>query len=1001
MSEFNIKDKVRFKRKLESIGEIHSIDEIVDDRQIYGVIFGSEIKYVAGDMLMPYTGQNSVEDNLVNNNFGHFHDFQKALTYLKLSNNSSIQNNIYAINTSKTVFYAYQYKPLIKFVNSSRRRILICDEVGLGKTIEAGLIMKELDARGNLGTVLIVPPANLKVKWMAEMRNRFGEDFIILHAKEFAELISGEKSFAERYKKQRFIVSMESIRTDTIEQALENTDYKWDLLIVDEAHSLRNKNKQHRVIKALSDRAEAMVFLTATPVHLAESNLFNILNIMDENQYNDLHSFESQLEANAPIVYALNAISRTKPNLELVLEYVESVENQFQNNPIYIDLRQILQKGIEQGLSVDTIVDVQRNLSELHLIGPIYNRTLKKDVHKDRPTRVPHKVEISFSSEEQDAYDEIISGIKDFFGDDAGGALALCGAKQMLSSSLHGHRAKLEKNYELFLGNTEESSLFEESEEEVNDSPLPNFEKHEDSKLNELLGVLHKIKQHTGKVILFAFFKDTLRYLQAKLAQKGIQCYMLHGNVPITERSQLIKSFQTDERFCILLSSRVGSEGIDLQFCDTLINYDLPWNPMELEQRIGRIDRIGQKSKKIHIYNFGMLSTIDDRIISRLYQRIALFEGTIGMLEPIMGDIMSDITKQLFYDELSPEELELKMVEHERIIRNKFKHLKDMENASSELLSLDQYFDKEMENIQKNRRFLSPKQLHQYIAGHIEKNYPQSEISYDAKTQMGSLKMCKDFRRDVRESSQNAQELNAFSYGHALKFTFTSEVAMNNESLHFLNILHPLIKAITKQYRELNQIHNCHYFRLRKKTLAENQIELQPGYYFYFICVGTVITTREASILLPIVLDEELKAVGNSDIYEQIIGLAVEEGIPAVQELEINDAEYLRKAHDVAFSIFKDRFYDFFGRHKAKHELIISRRKESKEYYWTNRMLKVQQRLDTLDIDTASPQIVNMYKGQLRNDKIKMEEDIDNIEAERQCDPAYEKPVYGGIIEVF
>ncbi len=1004
MGEFQTGDKVRLKKNLDTIGVIQKLEKRLEDDWIYGVALGSEYAYIAGDLLMPYIKQKNVEEDLRANNFGQYHDFQKAMTFLKLGNSESIQNNIYAMNTSRTIFYPYQYKPLIKFINSFRRRILICDEVGLGKTIEAGLIMKELEARGELNSVLIVPPANLRVKWMSEMIKRFGENFNILRANEFKELISGNRQYVDKYKMHRFIVSMESVRSESVKQALEISDYKWDLLIVDEAHSLRNKNKQHGVMKILSSVAESIVFLTATPVHISEANLYNILNIMDDSQYDDLSSFQTQLTENAPIVYALNSISRPTPDLEQAYSFVKMVESKYHKNQIYQDVLNLLEDGIENGISVDTIVDIQRNLSELHLIGPMYNRTLKKDVQKVRPKRVPHKVQISFSQPEQNVYDEIIIGIKQFYKEDSfSGILALSRAKQMLSSSLHAHKAKLSKNYNVILGKIDESDLYEESDEAdatTKEDKPPTFALNEsDSKIEKLIEIISMVKSHTNKVVLFAFFKDTLRYIQASLNKKGIKTYMLHGNVHISERSGVINEFQNSEGFSILLSSRVGSEGIDLQFCDTLINYDLPWNPMELEQRIGRIDRIGQISSKIHIYNFEMANTIDDRIVGRLYERIALFEGTIGLLEPIMEDIMADISKHLYYRELSPQELEDKLSEQERIIKNRLKDITDLESANNELLSLDHFFDREMNSIQKNKRYLSPRQLHQYIAGHIEKNYPESEIQYDAQTHIGKLKLCKQFRKDIRDRVEDSSRLHAFSYG-PVKFTFSSEVAHENEEIQFLNILHPLVKAITMQYRELNQIHNCHSFRLRHTVLIENQISLNPGYYLYFICVGRITTSNEVSVLMPIVLDETLNIIGNNDICEQVIGLAVENGEPAIQTVSIHDDDYLRNAHQIAFNEFKERFFSYYNRYKARHELMLSRRRESKTLYWSSRISKTTELLNDLISNDGSQQIITMRRSQIKNFEAKMTTELDEIEVDKRCAPDFRPPVYGGVFEV-
>jgi len=990
--KFKVGDKVRRRDKMEDIGFVHSI-EFLGEEPYYGIAIQEKIMYVSEEELMPYIGQNSVKDNLLGNYFGYYHDFQKALTFLKISNSSSIQNNIYAMNTSKTVFYEYQYKPLIKFINSYRRRILICDEVGLGKTIEAGLIMKELDARGELDNAL-------------KMRNRFGEDYFALSNREFCGILDGNKSLLEKYRKQRFIVSIEAIRSKKVEPYIERSTQEWSLLIVDEAHSLRNKNQQNRIIKALSARTQAMIFLTATPVHIAQSNLFNILNILDEQQYEDLHSFEQQLEENAPIVKALNAVSRTNPNLDIVLDLVQRVEFLYRENPIYKDILRIIYESRQNGITTDAIVEIQRNLSELHLIGPIYNRTLKKDVYLKRAKRIPHKISVTFSDEEQNLYEEILDKTRKYIElelDRGAAALSLCSAKQRLSSSLHAHRVNLEHKIELLYRSDENTEfiIFEEDEITHSNQLKLSDTNMADTKFLCLMQVLKDIQSYSSKTILFAFFKDTLFYLENMLTKKGVKTFILHGEVSMADRHQRIHNFKEEKDFCVLLSSRVGSEGIDLQFCDNIINFDLPWNPMELEQRIGRIDRIGQSSDQIHIYNFGMLSTIDDRIISRLYDRIELFEGTIGTLEPIMDNILNEWTNNIFFRDLTEKQAETILDEQERIIKYKLKTLQDLETASTELISLDQFFDQEIKSIQDNRRYISPHQLLQYIAGHIDKNYPESHIDYDSNSKIGKLKICRKFREDLHHKMQDSRDLNTFSYGQEVRFTFESEIAMKNDNTQLLNILHPLIKAITKQYDETKQIHNCHYFRINEKDLRDNEIVLDSGFYFYYIFIGKIESFRKISLIMPVILNQELKSIGDGGFSEKVIGVAVEKGKPSVQDIEVHDKNYLMNSYNEAFNLFKQRLSASYERHKARHEVVIEQRRSSKQLYWSNLIAQVKNRLDKAELESGDDRIITMYKGQLRNYEAKRSDELLAIEHCDKCKVEFTAPLYGGIFEVF
>ena len=174
-----------------------------------------------------------------------------------------------------------------------------------------------------------------------------------------------------------------------------------------------------------------------------------------------------------------------------------------------------------------------------------------------------------------------------------------------------------------------------------------------DTKCDQFLDALRELEvEFSGqgvvpKIIVFSYFKRTLDYLNRRLADSGYakQCVMIHGDINPKIRERTVERFRDNPGIKILLSSEVGSEGLDFQFCNVMFNYDLPWNPMRVEQRIGRLDRYGQKSDKILIYSFSTKNTIDDIILERLYHRINLFERYIGDLEVILGDQIANLTR--------------------------------------------------------------------------------------------------------------------------------------------------------------------------------------------------------------------------------------------------------------------------------------------------------------------------------------------------------------------
>ena len=199
-----------------------------------------------------------------------------------------------------------------------------------------------------------------------------------------------------------------------------------------------------------------------------------------------------------------------------------------------------------------------------------------------------------------------------------------------------------------------------------------------DSKFNKFIEAMDSLRTESpdSKVLVFAFFRRTLAYLYQRLREPGSpyagSVSMIHGDVDPAERSRIIDRFKESQGFGILLLSEVGAEGMDFQFCNTVFNYDLPWNPMRVEQRIGRVDRYGQESERIRVYSLVLDDTIEKRILGRLYERIKVFEESIGDLEAILGDEISRLQREVFQSRLTPAEEEqraeamLKAIEFER-----------------------------------------------------------------------------------------------------------------------------------------------------------------------------------------------------------------------------------------------------------------------------------------------------------------------------------------------
>ncbi|GAH68620.1 unnamed protein product, partial [marine sediment metagenome] len=240
-----------------------------------------------------------------------------------------------------------------------------------------------------------------------------------------------------------------------------------------------------------------------------------------------------------------------------------------------------------------------------------------------------------------------------------------------------------------------------------------------DTKYDKFLESLRRLEKEDphSKIMVFAFFKKTLEYLKKKLetTEYGGKVALIYGDIPIKKRQKTIKKFRQTNEIKILLSSEVGGEGLDFEFCNVIFNYDLPWNPMRVEQRIGRLDRYGQRHEKILIYNFSMIGTIDDEILNRLYGRINVFERFIGDLEAILGEQITDLTRDIFNIELTWEQ-KINKIEKvaENIVRRQ-KQLEEFEKECQKFIGQDEYFNQEITNILKTKRFITSDEVRFFL----------------------------------------------------------------------------------------------------------------------------------------------------------------------------------------------------------------------------------------------------------------------------------------------
>lgn len=627
-----------------------------------------------------------------------------ALTLAKLS--TPLTDVVYSYQSSRTVFRPYQFRPVLKLMSSDRQRLLIADEVGLGKTIEAGLIWNELEQRTHLrrssgrrgGTHfrgLVVCPAALVTKWQNEMRDRFDRQLRVLDKEGMAELVELFRS-GDTSEPFAGVVSLERLRRAGQLDELSELQPRFDLVIVDEAHYLRNaSSRSHAAAALLADWADALIFLSATPLNLGNQDLYNLVHLLDEASFPEPKVFENQLEPNrhlnAVAVGLAEGAADTPDGARSLHSRLMRVPTSAHGRitarrPEFGRLRELLRAGAP--LSPQQRADARRCIAELNALAGIVNRTRKADTPDRKALREAEDVSVRWTPQERAFYDGLHAWCLERA---ARSGMAAAFAAQMwlrqAASCIPAMQQRLRERFSPPPAEEEaaeellyDSEIVEDSEDASNGSRtrlaaspaslareladqaddlstlrLLLRELPVDTKFEQFKNMLHGARtKGMRQAMVFSFFTRTLEYLEERLTPE-FKVRVMHGKTPPAERERIMKDFRAGA-FDLLLVSEVGSEGLDFEFCNVLVNYDLPWNPMRVEQRIGRLDRFGQQHEKIFIFNMQVPGTIETDIFQRLYTRIGVFRDSIGELEPILRGRLKELHRIVLDPHLSPEQ---------------------------------------------------------------------------------------------------------------------------------------------------------------------------------------------------------------------------------------------------------------------------------------------------------------------------------------------------------
>lgn len=802
------------------------------------------------------------------------------------------RSTIYAFQSQRILFEPYQYKPLLKVLDSPDRRVLIADEVGLGKTIEAGLVLTELSARRPLQRVLIVCPSRLREKWRNELNGKFDQDFEILDKQGFLQAASRSQENPNRFQ-LRAILSMQSARSSEVREALTSELGHVDLVVVDEAHHARNRNTStSELLRDLCEVGDCVLLLTATPVHLKNEDLFTLLNALRPAEFRDAYSFDSNLEHHAP-VHDASRLARTQSpeRLKEISDLLTSVfcgsQDATQHDPKAVQVIHEISHCPPQ--TRHDWVELERQIQELHPLGSIVTRTRKRDVLENAPERRARTVYCNWTTAEDEAYQRLVGGSGALGWFRSGMSLGQIQRARQAASCLpaaHDRESTVkddDNSLELTDIPPSELSSLPDDHGRLRD---PGAWRGSDSKFAKLEELLTHVwsEEPDAKVLVFTFFRGTARYLEKNLTQKGWLTFRIDGDIPsdprrpeVDERGKRIRQFQSDRNLKVLVSTEVGSEGLDFQFCHHLVNYDLPWNPMVVEQRIGRVDRFGQESSVVHIHNLVVRGTVEDTILERLYKRIGIFERSIGNLEAILGETISELQRDFVSGRLTPQEAERRVDLAANAIKRKSQDLDQLEKQASELFGHEEFIRDEMNRVRNLGRYISEESIIALLATFFESYHPQARIKRESEHAF-CFRMTEELRQEIHDSARGGASWVDRSRGGVLRFTTSGEVAFRRRDLDLVNASHPLVRAAVRKVGP--QLESP----LARVTQARLSLEIcqdsgfHEGVYFFLLFAHSITSIRSRRILETVACEATTGKLLDAELSERLLHLTIERG---------------------------------------------------------------------------------------------------------------------------
>ncbi|RLF88830.1 helicase [Thermococci archaeon] len=730
---------------------------------------------------------------------------------------ASIFDPLLAMNTSKIDALPFQIEAVYGYIlKLPRIRFLIADDPGAGKTIMAGLIIKELKLRGVANRILIVVPGHLKDQWRRELKEKFQEHFTVIDR----GLLDAHYAENPWRRESQVITSMDFAKREEILPSLGSVE--WDLVIVDEAHKMAaykygdklSKTERYKLGEVLSKNTDHLLFLTATP------------------HKGDPENFRLFLDLLFPGFFATNELINesleSKDNPLFIRRMIEDLKD-FEGKPIFTrrfpktirfrlsekekrlynelsryvisQYNKALQSDKRRNIAFALLILQRRMASSVYALLRSLERRKERfeDLLKEpEPMKEPAFIDI----EEVDDYEEEKRWEQE---------------RKWETLSIAENREELEREINTL------NRLIEMAEEILREEA--------EVKLQELKKAIEegfkKIREMHGneKILIFTESKDTMEYLVKKIKSWGYSVNFIYGGMKLEDRINAEKVFQHEKQ--IMVATEAAGEGINLQFCHLMINYDIPWNPNRLEQRMGRVHRYGQQ-KDVYVFNLVAEDTREGQVLAKLFDKLEEIRKALG------SDKVFDVIGDTFYGK-NLYQLILEAVANARSMEEIIKeidikvdeeYIKKIKEALGESLAtkhIDYTRIKEMAEKAKEYRLI-PEYVEEFFKRAYQRLGGRFRVRKDGFISIESVPY------EIRKIAEEVDFKNR--YGSVLKSypkaTFDKDIAFKNPDAEFISFGHPLFEAL------LEWVKRSYFTKLQRGAVFKDPSRRYNGVLWFF-----------------------------------------------------------------------------------------------------------------------------------------------------------------------